>query len=159
PIASLAPCGPSTHVAEVELVIRFARRPVEFFDAAGETFRPNRHLDHPVTQLLVGLEPHADNLPSRLPALLHHPQAAIEQSLAPVVPQTDEFLSRHRPCTGKPATLAPARVVRAPRRVAADENLTGADHARDPMRRAAPPRLRRSALAPADCRPGSPSTA
>src|SRR5262249_26175439 len=106
-----------------------------------------------------GLEPHADNLPSRLRALLHHPEAAIEQSLAPVVAQADELVSRHRQCIGKTATLAQARVVRAPRRVAADENLIGADHARDPMRRAAPPRFRRSALAPADCRPGSPSTA
>src|SRR5262249_16023366 len=94
PIASLAPCGPSTHAAEVELAIRLARRPVEFLDGAGETFRPNRHLDHPVTQLLVGLEPHADNLPSRHRALLYHPEAAIEQSLAPVVAQADELVSR-----------------------------------------------------------------
>src|SRR5215813_7227261 len=53
-----------------------------------------------------------------------------EQSLAPVVAQADELVSRHRQCIGKTATLAQARVVGAPRRVAADENLIGADDTR-----------------------------
>src|SRR2546430_9562720 len=134
------------NVAEIELVVTLARGPIQLLDGSGETFRPHRHLDYPLAPVLVGLEPHADDLSAALRALADDPQCAVEQSLAAIVAQADELVSRHGQCIGKAATLPQARVVRAPRGIAAHENLVRVYHARG-VQRFAPQHLAR-AIAP-----------
>src|SRR3981081_3581639 len=113
------------HVAKIELVGSFALLPVEFLDGAGKAFRSNRYLDQPLSEVLIGLEPHPDDLPARLRTFLHYPEAAVEQSLAPVVAQADQLVSCHRQRVGKASTLAQARIVGAARDIAADPDLVG----------------------------------
>src|SRR4029450_2964871 len=118
------------HVAEIELVVTLACGPIQLLDGSGETFRPHRHLDHPLAPTLVGVERHAGYLWAVLRPLVDDPQRAVEQSLATIVAQADELVSRHGHCIGKAATLPQARVVGAPRGIAAHENLVRIYHAR-----------------------------
>ena len=88
---------------------------------------------------------HPDDLPSRLRTFLHHPEAAVEQSLASIVAQADQLVAGHRQRIGKSATLAQACIVGAACGVAADQDLVGIEHALGVERVApSPPRSRRS---------------
>ena len=98
-------------------------------DAAGEAFRPHRHLDAARRGLVVRQKPHGHDAALAPAALLHRPQPAVEQAFLAVVAQAYQLVAgrRYRLCEAAP--LAHPHVVGAPRGVAADQNLVGVEHA------------------------------
>ena len=117
------------HIAVVELVVGLAPRPVELLDAAGEAFRPHRHLHAAHAAVVVRHDAHRHDAGLARAALLHAPQRAVEQALLAIVAQAHQLVAGGGQRLGEAAALAHARVVGAPRDVAADQHLIGVEHA------------------------------
>ena len=117
------------HVAIVEFVVGLALLPGDGLDGAAEAVAAHRDLRHLVAKILVGRQPHGDDLGFRLRARLHPPQPAIEQALLAVVAQADQLVAGHRQRILDVLPLPHPHVVGAAGVVAADQHLVGAHDA------------------------------
>src|ERR1700737_5507931 len=116
------------HIAVIELVIRLALFPRDGLDRAAEAVAANRNFGHLGAEVLVGRQPHRDDLRFRLRARLHPPQPAVEQALLAVVAQADQLVAGDRQRILDVLLLPHPHVVGAPGVVAADQYLIGAHH-------------------------------
>src|SRR5262249_10992265 len=110
-------------VAVVEFIERLALKPFKLVNLAGETLRPDLHLNgliNSVAQVFVRLDPQVQDFAPRPGPFPYDPEPAVEQPLACVVAQANELVSGNRQSAVESAPLAQARIVSAARHVTAD---------------------------------------
>ncbi|MGY3470159.1 hypothetical protein ACVW0I_007030 [Bradyrhizobium sp. LM6.11] len=101
--------------------------PGDRLDAALEAVGAYRDLRHLVAKILVRRQPHAENarFRARGVARFHAPQAAVEQALLAVVAQAHQLVAGNGEDVLDVLALTHPHIVRAPRVVAADQDLVG----------------------------------
>src|SRR5215216_5093781 len=95
-------------IAEIELLIVLALLPRDLLEPAGKALRAHPGFHAFSARVVLGLDPHPDDLPPQPWAVFHQPEAAVEQALALVVAQAHELvaLQRQRPAQAPPLTHA-----------------------------------------------------